>query len=155
MPRWAPRRWDPFSVQAGVGSFCCSAIWKIGSSVREATIFSAGKQGWPGHRGAGVEADGQAQGFTHAVRPGQQGGGQQKIPLSRFADSPDRSGTEERRHAPMPWPPMSVRSRSRRFFTVSSLQSDANSKGRIRATLQLAGSRERIAARLAEAGESH
>ena len=49
-------------------SFCCRAIWKIGSSVREGTIFRDALPLPPGHRTRGVEADGQAQSFTHAAK---------------------------------------------------------------------------------------
>ena len=83
---WAPRRWDPFSVQGG--SFCCSGIWKIGSSVRKTTIFRTSKWGpaWPAY--PGVEAQGQ---WPHSP----QRGCQQKNSVSRLADWPDCSGTHD------------------------------------------------------------
>ena len=70
------------------GSFCCSGIWKIGSSVRKTTIFRTSKWGpaWPAY--PGVEAQGQ---WPHS----QQRGCQQKNSVSRLADWPDCSGTHD------------------------------------------------------------
>src|SRR5262249_12143637 len=49
-------------------------VWAQDCSARTRCFrpFAPADRGWPGHHGAGVEADGQAQGFTHAVRRRQQ-----------------------------------------------------------------------------------
>ena len=80
----APAIWDPLSV--------------LGSSVREATIFRAAKEGvaWPSW-GRGSRAQGEAQRLTHAAQRGQQKVSR-NISVSGFAARLDCSGTHARTH---------------------------------------------------------